>query len=67
MKNFNKTIFVKNENYKQGTQLKFKTHILFYENNSWIVALGQIKFTAVRDYEHTYKFYLNHYFAWRSS
>jgi len=25
-----------------------------------------MKFGAVKDHEHTYKFYLNHYFVWRS-
>jgi hypothetical protein len=63
---FNKTIFVKNKKYEHGGRLNVKIHSLFRGDNSWNAALRQMNFGIVRDHEHTYKFYLNHYFVWRS-
>jgi hypothetical protein len=42
--------------------VEVRIHILFYGDNSWIVALRQIKFYSVKDYRYTYKFNLNHCF-----
>jgi hypothetical protein len=42
--------------------LKVKIHILFYGENSWAIALSQMKFCTLKDHGHTYKFYLNYYF-----
>jgi hypothetical protein len=41
---FNRSIFVRN----QGRQMKVEIHIMFYWDTSWTVALGQIKFGAVK-------------------
>jgi hypothetical protein len=61
-----KTIFVKNKKYEHGARLNVKIHGLFCGDNSWTVVLRQMNFSIVRDHEHIYKFYLNHYFVWRS-
>jgi hypothetical protein len=45
---------------------KVKFTFLFYGDNSWTVALIQMKFCAVKDHGYTYKIYLNHYLLWRS-
>jgi hypothetical protein len=63
---FNKTIFVKNKKYEHGGHLNVKIHSLFCGDNSWTIALRQMNFGTVRDHGYTYKFYLNHYFVWRS-
>jgi hypothetical protein len=44
--------------------LEVKIRISFYGDKSWNVALAvrQMKFGAVKDDGHAYKFYLNHYF-----
>jgi hypothetical protein len=56
---------VKNEKYERGVAagLKLKVHILFYGDNSWTVAVGQMKSGIVEDHGHSYKFHLNHYFV----
>jgi hypothetical protein len=33
------TIFVKNQKFEHGGQLKVEIHILFYAHNSWSIAL----------------------------
>jgi hypothetical protein len=35
---------VKNQKYKRGGRLKFKTYILLYGDNSLTIAVGQMKF-----------------------
>jgi hypothetical protein len=63
---FNKTTFVRILKFEHYGQLKFKLHILLYGENSWTIALRQMKFCTLKDHGHTYKFYLNHYFLWWS-
>jgi hypothetical protein len=48
---------------EHGGPLKVKVHILFYGDNSWTVAVSQMKSGIVRDHGHTYKFYFIHYFV----
>jgi hypothetical protein len=43
-----------------------KIHTLFCGDNSWTDALRQMNFGVVKDNRHTYKFYFNYYFVWRS-
>jgi hypothetical protein len=43
-------MFVKNKKYERGGRLKVKVHILFYGDNSWTVAVGQMKFGIVEDH-----------------
>jgi hypothetical protein len=56
----------KTKKYERGGRLKAKVHILFYEDNSWTVAVRQMKFGIIEDHGHTYKFYFIHYFVWIS-
>jgi hypothetical protein len=42
---------------------QLKVNILFYGDNAWTVAVSQMKFGAVEDHGHTYKFYFIHYFV----
>jgi len=42
-----------------GGRLNVKTNTVFHEDNSWTVGRRQMKFVTVKDYGHTYKFYLN--------
>jgi hypothetical protein len=56
----------KTKKYEHGGQLNVKIHSLFCGDNSWTFALRQMNFSFVRDHGHTYKFYLNNYFVWRS-
>jgi hypothetical protein len=42
-------------------KLNVKVHILFYEDNSWTVALRQMELRILKDHGHTYKFHLNNY------
>jgi hypothetical protein len=58
---FNGTTFEKNQKYKRHAWLNLKIHILFYGENSWTVALPQMKFVAMKDHGHTYKYDLNYY------
>jgi hypothetical protein len=59
-------LFSRNQKYEHGGRLKIKINILFYEDNSWTVALKQCKFCTSKYHRHTYEFYLNHCFLWRS-
>jgi hypothetical protein len=61
-----RTPFQKTKSTNMMEQLKVNIHILFYGQNSWTVELRQIKFCALKDHGHTYKFYLIHYFLWQS-
>jgi hypothetical protein len=54
---------VKNKEYERGSQLKVKVRILLNGDNSWTVAVGQIKFGIVEGRGQTYKFYFTHYFV----
>jgi len=56
---------LKNKNMNMAGGWKLKIYILFYRDNSWTVALRQMKFGALKDHEHTYKLYLNH-LVWRN-
>jgi hypothetical protein len=60
---FSKTIFVKSQKYELGggVRLKLKINILFCGDNSWSVALRQMKSRIVKDHGHTQKFYFNHF------
>jgi hypothetical protein len=49
-----------------GGRLKGEIHILFYRDNSWNVALKQMKFGTAKEHECICKFYFNNYF-WQSS
>jgi hypothetical protein len=53
---------VKNKKYERGGRFKVKVHILFCGNNSWTVAVSQMKYGIAEDHGHTYKFYFIHYF-----
>jgi hypothetical protein len=53
---------VRNKKHEHGSRLKAKVHILFYGDNSWTVAVSQMKFGTVEDHGHTYKFYFINYF-----
>jgi hypothetical protein len=53
---FSKT---KNMNVVADWKLKF---IFFYGDNSWTVAVSQMKFGVVENHGHTYKFYFIYYF-----
>jgi hypothetical protein len=55
---------IKNTNMAAVWMLKI--NILYCGDNSWTIALQQMNFGIVRDHGHTYKFYLNYYFVWRS-
>jgi hypothetical protein len=54
---------VRNKKYECGNQLNDKVHILLNGDNSWTVAVGQIKFSIVEGRGQTYKFYFIHYFV----
>jgi hypothetical protein len=58
---FNMTTFARIQTYERGRWLKVKIHILFYGQNSWTAALGQMKYCTLKDHGHTYKCYLNRY------
>jgi hypothetical protein len=51
--NITGTIFVKNQKCERGGRLKVKIHVLFYGDNSWNVALREIKFGTVKDHGHS--------------
>jgi hypothetical protein len=53
---------VKNKKYERGGQLKFKVQILFCGDNSWTVAVSQMKFGTVEDHGLSYNFYFIYYF-----
>jgi hypothetical protein len=57
---------VRIQKYEHGGRLKVKIHTLFYGENSWTVALRQMKFCTWKDHWHAHKFYLNHHFLWRN-
>jgi hypothetical protein len=50
---------VKNLKYKSGERLKVKIH----GDSSRRLAFKQTNFDTINGYGHTYKFYLNQYFA----
>jgi hypothetical protein len=54
---------VKNKKYEHGGRFEVKVHILFYGDNSWTVAVSEMKFGTVEDHGHTYKFYFINYFV----
>jgi hypothetical protein len=56
----------KTKKYEHGGRLNVKIRSSFCGDNSWTVALRQTNFGIVRDHGYTYKFYLSHYFVWRS-
>jgi hypothetical protein len=56
----------KTHTYERGERLNVQIHILFCGDNSWTVALRQIKFGAVKDRGYTYQCHSNHYFVWWS-
>jgi hypothetical protein len=47
VKNFNKTISVRNQKYERGRRLKFKIHILIYGDNT-VTVVRQVKFGTVQ-------------------
>jgi hypothetical protein len=51
---FNKTTFAENKNINVAG-FCIKINILFYKDNSWIVAIRQVKFGTVKDH----KFYMH--------
>jgi hypothetical protein len=44
----NKTALTKDQKYKHGGRLKDESRIWFYGDNSWTVAVKQMKFGAVK-------------------
>jgi hypothetical protein len=52
MTTFTNTIFLKNQKYEHGGQLKVKLHVLFYGNNSQTVALRKRNFGTVKYHGH---------------
>jgi hypothetical protein len=52
----NKTTFARNQKYKHSRQMNVKLCILFHGENSWTVALRQMKFGAVEDHGNSYTF-----------
>jgi hypothetical protein len=51
----------KKKKYKHGGRLNVTLRSLFCGDNSRTVVLRQMNFGIVRDHEHTYKVYLNHF------
>jgi hypothetical protein len=58
--------FCENQQYEHDRRLTFKTHILFYGDNSWTVSLRQTKFGTMKDHGHIYTFCLSQHFLQRS-
>jgi hypothetical protein len=44
--------------YERRWRLKVKIRICFMQNNSWTVALRQMKFSTVENHRHAYNFYI---------
>jgi hypothetical protein len=63
---FNEITSARIQKYEHGGQSKVKSNILFYGENSWTVALQQIKVCRLKDCSYNYKFHFNHYFLWES-
>jgi hypothetical protein len=60
------TQFFEKRIYERGGRLKVRINFLHYRDNSWIVTIWQMKFGAIKDYGHNYKFHFNHYIVWRN-
>jgi hypothetical protein len=48
-----KVVFVEKQKYERVKLFKVNFYILFYGDNSWFVALRQMKFGTVKDRRHT--------------
>jgi hypothetical protein len=57
-------LFLETKKNERGGRLKIKIRILLYGNNSWTVALRQMKFGRIYSTRSwAYEFYLNNYFV----
>jgi hypothetical protein len=65
-KTLNQTISAKNEKYEHDGRFIFEINILFCGDNSWTIALTQMKLSIMKDSAHTYEFYLDNYFLYKT-